>query len=87
MDLVISNGHTGIRESVLKFFPGSAWQYCHVYFMRNMMKRISRKHWSGIGIVKQALENPDLLPIVQEYLMGDNMEKAAGMFEMWHSSL
>ena len=73
-DLVRSDGHTDIREAVLKCFPGSAWKYCHVHFMRNMMKRIPRKHWSGIGIVKQALENPDLLPIAQEYLMRNNME-------------
>ena len=86
-DLVISDGHTGIREAVLKCFPGSAWQYCHVHFMRNMMKRIPRKHWSGIGIVKQALENPDLLPIAQEHLMRNNMKKAADMFDRWHSSL
>lgn len=40
-----------------------------------------------IGIVKQALENPDLLPIAEEYLMRNNMEKAADMFDRWHSSL
>ena len=40
-----------------------------------------------IGIVKQALENPDLLPIAQEYLMRNKMEKAADMFDRWHSSL
>ena len=50
-------------------------------------KRIPRKHWTGIGIVKQALENPDLLPIAQEYLMRNSMEKAANMFDRWHSSL
>ena len=37
--------------------------------------------------MKQALENPDLLPIAEEYLMRNNMEKAADMFDRWHSSL
>ena len=73
-DLVISDGNTGIREAVLKCFSGSAWQYCHVHFMRNIMKLIPRKHWSGIGIVKRA----------QEYLLRNNMEKAADMFDRWH---
>ena len=85
--LVISDGHTGIRGAVLICFPESAWEYCHVHFMRNMMKHIPRKRWSGIGIVKQALENPDLLPIAEEYLMCNNMEKAADMSDKWHSSL
>ena len=76
-DLVISDGHTNIRDAVLKYSPESAWQYCHVHLMQNMIKHIPRKHWTGIGIVKEALENPDLLPIAQEYLMRNNMEKAA----------
>ena len=46
-----------------------------MHFMRNMMKHIPRKYWSAIGMVKQA------------YLMLNGMEKAADMFDRWHSSL
>ncbi len=88
LELVISDGHKGIREAVLRSFPGAAWQYCHVHFMRNLMKKIPGKKWDSVSlIVKESLENPDLLPLVQQNLMDRGMEKAAEMYERWHDSL
>ena len=62
VELVISDGHKGIQESVTRSFLGAAWQYCHVHFMRNLMKLIPKKKQSSVmQIVKQALENESLV--------------------------
>ncbi len=56
--IVISDGHKGIQESVSRSFLGAAWQFCHVHFMRYLMKLIPKKKQSSVmQIVKQALEN------------------------------
>ena len=52
------------------------------------MKKIPGKKWSSVSlIVKESLENPDLLPLVQQNLVNNRMEKAAEMYERWHDSL
>ena len=48
VELVISDGHKGIQESVTRSFLGAAWQYCHVHFMRNLMKLIPKKKQSSV---------------------------------------
>ena len=48
VELVISDGHRGIPESVARSFLGAAWQYCHVHFMRNLMKLIPKKKQSSL---------------------------------------
>lgn len=47
VELVISDGHKGIIEAVSRSFLGSSWQYCHVHFMRNLMKLIPKKRQSS----------------------------------------
>ena len=61
VELVISDGHKGIQESVTRSFLGAAWQYCHVHFMRNLVKLIPKKKLSVMQIIKQALENESLV--------------------------
>ena len=38
VQLVISDGHSGIRKAVTESFPGSLWQYCHFHFLKNLKK-------------------------------------------------
>jgi transposase-like protein len=87
IELVISDGHKGIQESVTRSFLGAAWQYCHVHFMRNIMKLIPKKKLSVMQIVKQALENESLVPKAQELLVNEGLNKASDMFERWYPSL
>lgn len=65
---VISDRHRGIQTAVLKSFVGAAWQFCHVHFLRNTMKLIPKKRSSVSPIVKETLENEDLLLTAQETL-------------------
>ena len=88
LDLVISDGHKGIREAVLRSFPGASWQFCHVHFIRNLMKKVSRKKWGSVSlIVKESLENPSLMPLAQQALIDNRMDRAAEMYERWSDSL
>ncbi|MGC8547359.1 MAG: transposase, partial [Thermoplasmata archaeon] len=88
VELVISDGHRGIQESVARSFLGAAWQYCHVHFMRNLQKLIPKKKQSSVmQIVKQALENESLISTAQDTLVREGLEKASEMFERWYPSL
>ena len=88
IELVISDGHKGIQESVTRSFLGAAWQYCHVHFMRNLMKLIPKKKQSSVmQIVKQALENESLVSEAQDTLVKEGLDKASEMFERWYTSL
>lgn len=88
VELVISDGHRGIQESVTRSFIGAAWQFCHVHFMRNLMKLIPKKKQSSVmQIVKQALENESLVSKAQDTLVNEGLEKASDMFERWYPSL
>ena len=87
IELVISDGHRGIQESVTRSFLGALWHYCHVHFMRNLMKLIPKKKLSVMQIVKQALENESLVPKAQELLVNEGLNKASDMFETLYNSL
>jgi len=43
VDLVISDGHKGIKKAASKSFNGSSWQLCSVHFKRNLMKIVPKK--------------------------------------------
>jgi transposase-like protein len=88
IELVISDGHKGIQESVTRSFLGAAWQFCHVHFMRNLMKLIpKKKQISVMQIVKQALENESLVSKAQDTFIKEGLDKASDMFERWYPSL
>jgi len=43
VDLVISDGHKGIKKAASHSFAGSSWQLCTVHFKRNLMKIVPKK--------------------------------------------
>ncbi|SIM61696.1 IS256 family transposase [Cuniculiplasma divulgatum] len=88
VELVVSDGHRGIMEAVSRSFLGASWQYCHVHFLRNLMKVIPKKKWQSVSlIVKEALENESLISRAQDVLVANGLEGASDMFERWHPSL
>jgi len=60
--LVISDGHKGIRNAVIRAFPGASWQLCHVHFLRAIMRNLPKK------------AIPLVLPMIKEKLNGDEDE-------------
>lgn len=43
VDLVISDGHKGIKKAASHSFVGSSWQLCTVHMKRNLMKIVPKK--------------------------------------------
>ena len=88
VEMVISDGNKGIREAVKQSFPGASWQYCHVHFMRNLRKLTGKQQWNDISLlVKQALDNPDILPVLQDKLIDKGLDKCSTMFDRYYDSL
>ena len=66
----------------------TAWQYCHVHFMCNLMKLIPKKKQSSvIQIIKQGLDNESLVTKAQHTLVKERLDKASDMLVRWYPSL
>jgi putative transposase len=48
VDLVISDGHRGIKRAASESFSGSSWQLCSVHFKRNLMKIVPKKYLTAL---------------------------------------
>jgi transposase-like protein len=48
VDLVISDGHRGIKRAAEESFSGSSWQLCTVHMKRNLMKIVPKKSLSEV---------------------------------------
>ena len=48
VDLVISDGHKGIKKAAATSFIGSSWQLCSVHAKRNIMKIVPKKDINGV---------------------------------------
>ena len=78
MDLIISDGHTGIQSAAEKMFPGSSWQMCHVHFIRAVLRKVSRKYHKVIAErLKECLSDSTLLLAYAEELENTGFSKAA----------
>jgi putative transposase len=65
VNLIISDGQTGIQSVAGKMFPGSSWQMCHVHFIRAVLRKVPRKYHKEIAeTLKECLSDAGRL---QEY--------------------
>jgi len=48
VDLIISDGHKGIKRAAAHSFIGSSWQLCTVHFKRNLLKVVPQKDSKSI---------------------------------------
>jgi transposase-like protein len=83
VQMVISDGHKGIRSAVSKSFVGASWQMCQVHFLRAIFNKVPKKRQPEvIQLVKSALNgNEDLLPEVAEKLAQMGFHQAADTVE------
>jgi transposase-like protein len=78
VDLVISDGHTGIQSAAERMFPGSSWQMCHVHFIRALLRKVSRKYHKPIAErLKECLSDPALLLAYAKELEETGFSRAA----------
>jgi transposase-like protein len=61
VDLVISDGHRGIKKAASESFVGSSWQLCTVHMKRNLMKIVPKKEiGSVLGYLDDVLRSKDV---------------------------
>lgn len=75
VDIVISDSHKGLVESIKECFPSASWQRCQVHFSRNIMDRCPKKYMAGLASELTAMFNSSTIEearrlrdsIVEEY--------------------
>ncbi|MCL4453634.1 MAG: IS256 family transposase [Candidatus Thermoplasmatota archaeon] len=88
VQLVISDGHSGIRKAVTESFPGSLWQYCHFHFLKNLKKTMNKDQWEDISkIVSEALMDESLFKIAIDRMEEMKLNRSIDMFYKWYDPL
>lgn len=75
VDLVISDSHKGLVESIKECFPGASWQRCQAHFSRNILDKCPKKYMAGLASELTTMFNSSTLEearrlrnlIVEEY--------------------
>jgi len=75
VDLVISDSHRGLVESIKECFPGASWQRCQAHFSRNILDKCPKKYMSGLASELTVMFNASTLEearrlrntIIEEY--------------------
>jgi putative transposase len=71
VDLVISDGHRGIKKAAQECFNGSSWQLCSVHFKRNIFKIVPKKDIKEVlEYLNDVLKSKD---VQQAHLIGHAM--------------
>ena len=88
VDLIISDGHTGIQSAAGKMFPGSSWQMCHVHFIRAVLRKVPRKYHKEIAeTLKECLSNSARLLHYADQLDARGLTRAADTIHRFQSGL
>ena len=88
VDLIISDGHTGIQSAAGKMFPGSSWQMCHVHFIRAVLRKVPRKYHKEIAeTLKECLSDSARLLDYADQLDTRDLSRAADTIHRFQSGL
>lgn len=61
VDLVISDSHKGLVESIKECFPGASWQRCQAHLSRNILDKCPQKYMAGLASELTAMFNSSTL--------------------------
>jgi putative transposase len=79
VDLIISDGHTGIQSTAGRMFPGSSWQMCHVHFIRAVLRKVPREYHKDIAeILKECPNDASLIRLAGSILIDINDDWITG---------
>jgi len=88
VNLIISDGHTGIQSAAGKMFPGSSWLMCHVHFIRAVLRKVPRKHHKEIAeTLKESLSDAGRLQEYAVQLDDRGLSRAADTIHRFHHGL
>jgi putative transposase len=55
VELVVSDGHEGLKAAVSRHFQGASWQRCQVHYARNLLGMVSAKKRKELGADLRAI--------------------------------
>jgi putative transposase len=55
VELVVSDGHEGLKAAVCRHFQGASWQRCQVHYARNLLGMVSTKKRKELGAELRAI--------------------------------
>jgi putative transposase len=88
VQLVISDGHKGIRKAVEKSFLGASWQMCNVHFMRAVLKNIPKKDKAEVAYeLREALVDESKMQILANKLNQKGYSKSANTIDRFRYDL
>lgn len=88
VQLVISDGHRGIKKAVEKALLGSSWQICHVHFRRTAMKSVPIRQRKAVNaLLRTAMESPETLQEHREWLRKNGYEKVVTVIDRYRADL
>ena len=88
VDLIVSDGHTGIQSAAMNMFPGSSWQMCHVHFIRAVLRKVPRKHHKETAeVLKECLTDSGKLLDFATQLDDRGLSRAADTIHRFHHGL
>ena len=61
VDLVISDAHQGLVQSIKECFPDSSWQRCQVHLMRNILDKCPKRYQEGLSCELKDMFNASTL--------------------------
>jgi transposase-like protein len=82
VQLVVSDGHTGIQKAAEAAFLGASWQMCSVHCTRAVLRNIPRKHQKEVAEgLKEAYGSEQRLQALADDLNARGYQKAASTIE------
>lgn len=87
VEMVISDGHKGIKNAASVCFLGSSWQLCNVHFRRTARKNVPMKDRKTVNeVLKKGMETEEeLLGVSQE--LNTKYPRISGLIEKCHADL
>lgn len=88
VQLIISDGHKGIRTAVEKEFLGASWQMCMVHLKRIILGKVPKKHIAEVSeMLRKADGDEKALDDVADHLEEMKLDDAANVLRCMSCSL
>lgn len=88
VQMVVSDGHKGIKTAVENCFHGACWQMCQVHFVRAVLRKLPRSMHKGAGERLRGLrEDPKGMGRYAEELDEKGFKAAAKTIERFYMDL
>ncbi len=68
VQLVVSDGHEGLKAAIAAVLPGAGWQRCRVHFLRNLLTRVPKPTQTVVAtLVRSIFAQPDQAEVLAQH--------------------